>query len=695
MPLNQALHELLDHSDALIEALPDAIFFKDGHGRWRVVNRVGLRAFGLEDQDWVGKTDLELAAAHPHLAPALRTCAERDELAWTQTGRSEGIEYVADPVSGEIQTYEVIRAPIFNDDGGRGGLVVIGRNVSEQKQAEQALRNAKNYAENLIATANVMIVELDLEGRVQLINPAAQQLTGYTEEEVLGQDWFALLMTLGRYPEVLKALSVVQARGCLENFETPIQTKAGEKRHITWRNNELLHDGELVGTVFFGMDVTARRLAEKELIKKQVLLNEAQRIGQVGSWEHDLSSRTLTWSDETFRILEIDPTRQAASYEAFLATVEPADLERVKRIYTHSLKHRMPYEIKHRLRLPGGITKYVQQHGETLVDEQGVPSRAIGTIQDITLATLNEMALRDSEDRFRTIADFTYDWEYWLGDTGEIVYMTPSCERITGYSAIEFTANPNLINEIIHPDDRHIMDGHQEQMIASETEAAIDFRIIRKDGGIRWIGHACRPVFSQGKEFAGRRVSNRDITDRKLAEEAVHRLAYFDSLTQLPNRRMMEDRLRQGLALAVRHQRALAVMFLDLDHFKQVNDTLGHHMGDALLQIVASRLNTCVRLSDTVARSGGDEFVVILPEISQPDDAIFVARKMIEALAEPVVIGEHRLTVTTSIGIAVHPIAGTDDSQELMRRADMAMYDAKRGGRNNFSVYRDPEVPPV
>jgi len=695
MPKHQALLELFEHADALIEALPDAIYFKDDGGRWRIVNRTGLRFFGLEDQDWQGKTDLELAAEFPALAPVLHTCAERDEQAWFQGSRAEGIEYVPDPASGEVQTLEVIRIPLFNDDGSRHVMVIIGRNATDQKRAEAALRDAKDYAENLINTANVLIVELDLKGRVMLINPAAEQLTGYTLEEARGQDWFALLTTLGRYPEVLKALSVVQARGCLENFETPILTKGGEKRHVTWRNNELLHNGELVGTVFFGMDVTARRLAEKELIKKQTLLNEAQRIGQVGSWEHDLASRALTWSDETFRILELDPKLQPASYEAFLSVVEPADLERIKRIYAHSLKHRMPYEIKHRLRLPGGRVKYVLQHGETLLGERGHPTRAVGTLQDITLATLNEMALRDSEDRFRTIADFTYDWEYWLGSNGEIVYMTPSCERITGYSPVEFTANPNLIDEIIHPDDRHIMEGHQEQMVSSETTATLDFRIIRKDGGIRWIGHACRPVFSQDKQFAGRRVSNRDITDRKLAEEAVHRLAYFDSLTQLPNRRMMEDRLRHGLALAVRHQRAMAVMFLDLDHFKQVNDSLGHHAGDALLKIVASRLSGCVRLSDTVARSGGDEFVVILPEIAQPEDAVVVARKMIEALAEPIAIGEHRLKVTTSIGIAVHPIAGTDDAQELMRRADMAMYDAKRGGRNNYALFTDPETPPV
>jgi diguanylate cyclase (GGDEF)-like protein len=204
---------------------------------------------------------------------------------------------------------------------------------------------------------------------------------------------------------------------------------------------------------------------------------------------------------------------------------------------------------------------------------------------------------------------------------------------------------------------------------------------------MRWIAHGCRAVYAKDGRFMGRRASNRDITDRKQAEELVQQLAYYDTLTDLPNRRLLLDRLGHALTQARRYERSLAIMFLDLDNFKQINDTLGHDAGDALLREVAGRLTTCIRGGDTVARQGGDEFIVVLAEISQPEDAALVADKIIAALGEPMHIAERTLNVTTSIGIAVYPVNGDDDAQELMKKADQAMYAAKAAGRNGYRFF--------
>jgi len=174
------------------------------------------------------------------------------------------------------------------------------------------------------------------------------------------------------------------------------------------------------------------------------------------------------------------------------------------------------------------------------------------------------------------------------------------------------------------------------------------------------------------------------------SEEQIRQLAYYDPLTELPNRRLLLDRLAQALNHARRKRCSLAIMFTDLDHFKEVNDTFGHDAGDKLLTEVAGRMTGCLRRGDTASRSGGDEFIIVLPEIAHPEDAALVAEKIIDVLGEPVdlgVGGMHRVKVSISIGIAIYPIDGTDDVRDLLQKADQAMYAAKAEGRNQFRFY--------
>lgn len=181
-----------------------------------------------------------------------------------------------------------------------------------------------------------------------------------------------------------------------------------------------------------------------------------------------------------------------------------------------------------------------------------------------------------------------------------------------------------------------------------------------------------------------------DITERKKEEERIQYLANYDVLTDLPNRYLLNDRLDQSITLAQRHQTKLAVMFIDLDHFKNINDSLGHDVGDELLKLVAQRLKVCLRRSDTIARQGGDEFVALLGDLDSEDEVTFVAEKMIESLLARFIVGEHQLSVTPSIGVSIYPDDG-DTSVQLLRNADLAMYRAKSAGRNRFEYYK-PEM---
>jgi diguanylate cyclase (GGDEF)-like protein len=221
----------------------------------------------------------------------------------------------------------------------------------------------------------------------------------------------------------------------------------------------------------------------------------------------------------------------------------------------------------------------------------------------------------------------------------------------------------------------------QEGLVRNE-----EYTLLREDG-TRFIGELSAALISDAhgkpKAFV---ATTRDITKRKRAEEKLAYMATHDALTDLPNRMLFNDRLVLALAHAHRNRQKLAVMLLDLDHFKDVNDTLGHSVGDRLLQAVGERLTSLLRRSDTIARMGGDEFMLILPEVSRVEGTAKVAEKILEAFRKPFVFDGHALQITTSIGIAIYPNDG-EDADTLVKNADIAMYRVKARGRDNYQRY--------
>ena len=429
--------------------------------------------------------------------------------------------------------------------------------------------------------------------------------------------------------------------------------------------------------------------------------------------------------------------------------------------------------------------------------------------QEIALRKRAEQETALSEVRFRAILDYAVNWEFWQSPDNHISYVSPSCERITGYSAEEFIRSPVLFYDIIHPEDRHLMEAHRTSNVEHEDgKSEIEYRIIRKNGDIAWIAHSCNTIYTRDGEFLGRRGCNRDLTERhkrddsqrlaetvfnsvneavmvtdrenrivavnpsfiaitgfsgedvlgrnpsmlsdsrtesdevksmwqemastgrwqgeivnrrksgelyigwvsinsvrdakgdianyvsvfsdiserKISEKRMQYLAHYDLLTDLPNRALFGDRLQQGLVKARRDNELLALMFVDLDKFKSVNDTLGHHIGDLLLKEVAKRLRDCIRESDTAARIGGDEFVVILPDIQVEQDAVNVAEKILASIEAPCNLEGHDVRIGVSIGIAIYPMHGNSD-EVLLSNADAAMYQAKHGGGPSIVCY--------
>lgn len=298
--------------------------------------------------------------------------------------------------------------------------------------------------------------------------------------------------------------------------------------------------------------------------------------------------------------------------------------------------------------------------------------------------------LAEQEEKLRIVADYTYDWEYWRGPNREILYMSPSCAPITGYSQAEFTAAPGLLESIVHADDQALLHQHHVEF-ASPDEDSLDFRIVRRDGVVRWVAHGCRPVYGSDGEFRGRRASNRDITERKQLEQELERQAHVDYLTGLANRRHFLELAELELARALRYEKHLSVLMIDIDHFKKVNDRHGHKAGDEALRRLSEVALTMVREVDLVGRLGGEEFAILLPE-TDGEKAVEVAERFRNAIAgiELVTVAGAPLRFTVSIGVSsLDKQPASIDA--LLSQADQALYEAKHTGRNRVCGARCQE----
>ena len=274
--------------------------------------------------------------------------------------------------------------------------------------------------------------------------------------------------------------------------------------------------------------------------------------------------------------------------------------------------------------------------------------------------------------------------------SGDVTYLNVVAEHMTGWSKKEAVGHP--LSEVFQ-----IIDGVTHKPSPNPAELAIHENrtvglaanciLVRRDGYESTIEDSAAPIHDRNGQVTGAVIVFHDVSMARAMVLQMSHLAQHDVLTDLPNRSLLTDRLTQAISLARRNHNQLAVMFLDLDGFKHINDSLGHAVGDKLLQSVADRLSACVRKSDTVSRQGGDEFVILLPVVAHAADAAISAAKIITELKNPLGIGDHHLRVTVSIGLSTYPDSG-EDADTLIKNADTAMYHAKQSGRDNYQFFR-------
>lgn len=537
------VENLLQRNQTLMKTAMDGIHLLDREGNLVEASPSFCRMLGYSESEMIGLNvaDWDALWTAEELRPRFGELMGQSILIETQHRRRDGTIFEVEIACSGVEIH------------GQPYVYAASRDISERKRAEVVMKQHRVILE----TARDGFWLTDMNGVLLEANESYARISGYSVQELVGMH-VSQLEAKEEPEEVAAHIERLAGQGH-DRFETRHRCKDGREIDI---EISVTYLPETQRFCVFCHDITARKHAEQELQHRQELLNEAQRLGKLGSWELDVTTGVLLWSDEVYRIFELNPQHFSPCYETFLQVVHPQDRERVAQAYQQSLLNRQPYNVEHRLLFADERVKWVREHCTTTFDQAGQPLRSVGMVQD--------------------------------------------------------------------------------------------------------------------------------ITERKNAEAEIRALALHDQLTGLPNRRFFLEQLPVALAASLRHHNYGALLFIDMDNFKQLNDTLGHEAGDRMLVEVADRLRTGLRDVDMAFRFGGDEFVVLIEELgSVHEDALervsLVAEKIRESLAHPYAIDNTEHRSSPSIGVAL--FCGREDSVDrLLQRADSAMYRAKNSGRNKVCL---------
>ncbi|MGZ4723554.1 MAG: EAL domain-containing protein [Ilumatobacteraceae bacterium] len=423
--------------------------------------------------------------------------------------------------------------------------------------------------------------------------------------------------------------------------------------------------------------------ANEQLQRLNRQLLHAQAVAHVGSWNWLIAPDTLTWSPELYRIIGRDPATFTPSYVSVLECLHDDDRDAVQAVIDAAIQSGNDYSYVARVVHPDGTVRWIETRA-TPTGEGGVVAGFVGTVLDVTDRQAAETALRDSEARYRTMMDTTREGIWSIDAAGNTTYVNIRLAEMLGYQVDEMLGQP-LLAFLDEEGQRLATESIARQRAG--TSDRLDVRFFRRDGTELWMIVSTAPIFDDDDGgYAGSLAMLTDITDRKEAERNLAYSATHDHLTGLPNRVLLLDRLEIALARCSRIDTRVAVLFCDLDHFKFINDSLGHAAGDQVLEAVAERFVAALRPSDTVARIGGDEFIMCCQDLPDDGAAQVVAARVARTLAKPVVIDGREIFVTVRIGIRLAN-SSTESAGDLVRDADAAMYQAKDAGRACWWVF--------
>jgi len=666
-------HRRLADSDAhlrvLTEVSPVGIFRTDANGQCIFVNEryceiTGLTREAALGEGWAG-------AIYPD-------DAERVFAAWNETVRERrpfNIECRYRQTNGETIWILAQAMAEVDSNGHLRGYVGSITDISERRRVEDALQASEERYRNIVETAQEGIWQVDAENRTVFVNQKMADTLGYSVEEMSGRSIFDFMDESAR--DIAMQNIERRRQGVADEYEFRFLAKDGR---TVWAlvNASPIFDSEGRYTGAFAMvaDITARKRAETALTQSEQNFRALIADANIGVLVHYDGKHVFG----NARLLEMLGYTQDEFYGTNMKDiVRPDEYPKVLARYTARVAgEKVPNNYDTVLQAKDGRSIPVELTS-TRTHWEG---KAAGLVlmQDITE---REHAVEEMR-KLSSAVEQTADAVMITSPEGVIEYVNSAFEHTTGYARDEVVGQaPRFLKS-----DRHEPEFYRrlwETILSGEVFSDV-FVNRRKDGSIYYEEKTITPLKDTTGRITNFVSTGKDVTERTQIQERLQYLAQHDVLTQLPNRMLLFDQLKRALVRARRHERLVAVLFIDLDRFKNINDSLGHEAGDHLLQQLSERLRACVRDDDTVARFGGDEFVILLDDVAQQADVGEMAQKVLDELVQPFNIDGRQFYITASIGVSLFPNDG-EDSSTLLKHADVAMYRAKDLGKNIYQFY--------
>jgi len=665
----EALQESEEELEAIFNDVRDGIVLVNLTGKIIKINRRITEVTEYTEKDLVGKrfSLLKMATAK---SMAKMISGFTKTVAGQQVSPFEVEGYTK---TGEKRIGEIYGS-LLRKKGKTAGVVVVMRDITARKRTEELLKEERETFYCTLQDAPNGVVLIDKEGRYLYINSAFTAITGYTLKDIpTGKDWFLKAYPDQNYREqAIKAWKKDLAHRALDRVFNVV-CRNGAIKEIEFRGTVLKDDRIIV----ILSDITERKRAEEayHAVVEHSLQGLHVLQDQREIFANSAYAEMLGYTVEELLALSPKQVRNL---------VHPDDQE----IAWGHVRDRIegkpaPAHYEFRIIKKDGTVRWVESF-PSRIEYRGKPALQVAMV-DVTERKLAEATLKNSEERYRTLVESSTDAILMLDRERNVITCNQAFLDLFGYQKTEVEGQSI---RIVHPSEESFRTYGKATYPLVERVGSLreEWDLMRKDGTIFSAEIVTSPIRSPDGTTTGYICIIRDITERKRAEEELAYMATHDSLTGLPNRTLFYDRLTMALTQARRSPKKLAVMLLDLDYFKNVNDTLGHSVGDQLLRAVGNRLSGLLRKGDTIARIGGDEFLLLLPEMLQVEYATTLAQKVLQAFREPFAFDGHELHITTSIGIAIFPDDG-DNADTLLKNADIAMYRAKNKGRDSFQRY--------
>ncbi|MBX5439914.1 MAG: EAL domain-containing protein [Solirubrobacteraceae bacterium] len=567
-------------------------------------------------------------------------------------------------------------------DPADGLVYAVGRDLTGARRAAARLAEAEDRFRAAFDHAATGMSIVALDGRILRVNAAMCALAGRSAAELTTLTITGLTHPddRDRTDDAVQALLRGDCRTVMD--ETRLLRPDGTVVWVLHSASLVREDGAPRYVIGQAVDMTRRRAAEAALRASEERFRALIASAPNGVWAADLDGACTYVND---RLCEItgrpaEALRGFGWLQALTTGTRPEDGARAfRRVLDAGARgHELP------IATPGGETRWVRARANPMRAADGRPVGFVGSVEDVTDEVANRRELAARERELRLLTERSGDFLARLAPTLEIRFASPACLPLLGYAPDDLRGR--RFDDVVLGEDRPALHEAVERLRDRESATVVG-RARRRDGRLVWLESTIAPV-RDGGAIAELVVVARDVTERKAAEAQLAHQALHDALTGLPNRTLFLDRLRHALARRVRDARGvLAVLFLDVDRFKVVNDSLGHSVGDRLLVDVAGRLDGALRPADTVARFGGDEFTVLCEGIAGEAEALAIAQRIVDLFHEPFDVDGRDVYLSTSVGVALACSTDPSRPEDLIRDADAAMYRAKERGKARWELF--------